>query len=195
MTAEQIVAGIRRKDNQALAYLYDHYSGALMGIIFRILDNQEVAEEVLQQTMLKVWKKIDSFDASKASLFTWMATIARNTAIDKRRLKSFQRQEKTKPLDKSVYQVPTKTTNTSTAPIDVAKLAKLLEPNQKQVLDYVYLKGYTHKETAELLNMPLGTVKSRLRLALKTLRQELSNERSLLWGGLTLLTILLLLLL
>jgi RNA polymerase sigma factor (sigma-70 family) len=191
MRAEDLVRRLQNRDEQALAYLYDQYSGALMGIIVRILNNREVAEDILQKTMLKVWNGIQSFDAEKSSLYTWMATIARNAAIDQRRLKSFQNQEKTETVDALVHQPHGDQTNT--AGIDVQKLTANLDPKYKDVLDHIYLLGYTQQETSEQLGIPLGTVKTRLRLAIKTLGEKLENEKGLFLGLLIILLILLLL--
>lgn len=191
MRAEDLIQRLKKKDEQALAYLYDHYAGALMGIIIRILGNREVSEEILQKTMLKVWNSIESFNAEKSSLYTWMATIARNAAIDKRRLKSFQHQEKTETIDNLVYQPQGGHTNT--AGIDVEKLTANLEPKYKDVLDHIYLMGYTQQETSDKLGIPLGTVKTRLRLAIKALGEELKDEKGLFLGLFIILLILLLL--
>ena len=191
MRAEDLIKRLQNRDEQALAYLYDQYSGALMGIIVRILNNREVAEDILQKTMLKVWNGIQSFDPEKSSLYTWMATIARNAAIDQKRLKSFQNQEKTETIDALVHQSQSDQTNT--AGIDVQKLTADLDPKYKDVLDHIYLLGYTQQETSEQLGIPLGTVKTRLRLAIKALGEKLENEKGLFLGLLIILLILLLL--
>ena len=192
MQAEELVRRLKNQEESALAYLYDHYAGALMGIIFRVLGNREAAEDILQKTMLKVWNSIGSFNPEKSSLYTWMATIARNSAIDKRRLKSFQNNEKTKTIDDLVYQPVEK--QTSTAAIDVARLTSKLESKYKDVLDHIYLMGYTQRETSEKLDIPLGTVKSRLRLAIKSLSEELKDEKGLFFGLLLIILLTLLML-
>jgi len=191
MQAEELVRRLKDKDEQALAYLYDHYAAALMGIIMRILGNREAAEDILQKAMLKVWNNIESFNPEKSSLFTWMAAIARNSAIDKRRLKSFQNQEKTESIDNLVHQP--EIGQPSSAAIDVAKLTSKLDSKYKDVLDHIYLMGYTQQETSEKLNIPLGTVKSRLRTALKVLSEELKDEKGFFFGLLIILLILLML--
>ncbi len=192
MQAEELVRRLKNQEEPALAYLYEQYSGALMGIIFRVLGNREAAEDILQKTMLKVWNSIGSFNPEKSSLYTWMATIARNSAIDKRRLKSFQNNEKTKTIDDLVYQPAGG--QTSTAAIDVARLTSKLESKYKDVLDHIYLMGYTQKETSEKLEIPLGTVKSRLRLAIKSISEELKDEKGLFFGFLLFILLILLML-
>ena len=125
--------GIRNQNQAGLSKAYDLYSGATLGIISRIIKNPSIAEEILQQTFLKVWNKIDSYDASKSSFFTWLSTIARNTAIDKKRLKSFENQNKTDSLDASVY--VNATTSEDQSSLDVEKITNMLEPKYKIILE------------------------------------------------------------
>jgi RNA polymerase sigma-70 factor (ECF subfamily) len=183
---------LKAKDERGLSALYDQYSHVLMGIIIRIVRNKGVAEEILQQTMLKVWGSIDQYDENKSTLFTWMSTIARNSAIDKRRLVSFQNNEKTEDIDNLVY--TSKTVSSSSSGIDVDRLTGKLESKYKDVLDHVYLMGYTQAEAAEALDIPLGTVKTRLRQAIVILREELKQEKNLFLGMLVLLLILIIIL-
>lgn len=90
METTELVRLLKVKDERGLAYLFDHYAAALNGIIFRIVLSDKLAEEILQQTFLKIWDKIDSYDADKSTLFTWMSRIARNSAIDAKRLKNMK---------------------------------------------------------------------------------------------------------
>ena len=159
-------------------------------MIIRIIGDREAAEEVLQQTMLKVWNSAGSFDEQKGPLFSWISAIARNTALDRGRLRSFQNRQKTDPLDTTVY--INKIVNTETVSIDVERLTDKLDKKYKEVLNLVYLMGYTHQEASELLEIPLGTVKTRIRQAIKTLGEELKNEKGLFMGILIILMILIL---
>ena len=186
-----MIDGLRKKDERVLSVLYDHYSKPLFGIIIRILGDREVAEEVLQHTFLKVWNNISSYDDAKGPFYTWLCAIARNSALDKGRLKSFQNQRKTDSLDKDVY--INKIVNTETASMDAKRLTAKLDKKYKDVLDLVYLMGYTHHEASELLKIPLGTVKTRLRQAIKTLSEELKNEKSLFMGMFVIVILLILL--
>ncbi len=180
LKTEELVALLRARDQRGLSYLYDHYAPALMGIIIRILSKPKLGEEVLQQTLLKVWDKIETYDESKSTLFTWMSQIARNSAIDQRRLKRFEHSKITDSLDLNVHN--TKESNTDTAKIDVEKLLKGLDEKYRTVLDCIYLQGYSHSEASEELNLPIGTVKTRLRKALIKLREELKVEKGLFIG-------------
>ena len=158
-----------------MSLLYDNYADALYGLVNRILDDAGAAEDVLKKTMLKIWKSIDSYDASKSSFYTWMSVIARNTALDQKRLKTFQAKDKTISVDEIVYK-PVVSTPEGTD-IDAQRLLSVLEDNYRIVLEYAYLKGYTQQEISDELNLPLGTVKTRLRTAISLLREELKNEK------------------
>lgn len=159
------------RDRIAFAYLYDHYSGALYGVISRIINKEEVAEEVLQDVFLKIWAKIEAYDASKGRLFTWMLNIARNQAIDKTRSKEISKDGKTGDIDNLVNRIDRKEfTELAVESIGVPELVSRLPADQRFVVEQLYFKGYTQSEVAEEFEIPLGTVKTRLRLALKQLR-------------------------
>lgn len=160
----------------------------MLGIIVRIVRNKQIAEEILQKTFLKIWDKIDTYDEEKSSLFTWMATIARNNAIDQRRLASYANNEKTESLDTTVYDY--KTSILHTDGIDTSKLLSALDTKYMTVLDMMYLQGYTQSEISRELEIPLGTVKTRIKTALNLLRKELVNEKSLFIGLLFILILL-----
>lgn len=162
------------KDTAALDYLYDHYSGALNGIVFRIVKDEEIAEEILQDVFLKIWDKIDNYDATKGKLFTWMLNIARNQAIDKTRSKEMTKSKKTDDIDNLVNIIDNQ--EASELQVDAIGLNVVLErltKDQKFVVEYLYLKGYTQSELAEEFGIPLGTVKTRLRMAMMELRSIL----------------------
>ncbi len=177
---QQIIQSIRKRDQNGLSHLYKNYSASIFGIISRTVKEKEIAEEVLQQTMLKVWDKIDQFDDTKSSLFTWISVIARNTAIDKVRLKSYQNRNKTEDIEPHVYDYGHSENNSSK--IDVQRLTLNLDPKYKIVLDKMYLEGYSQSDIAKELDIPLGTVKTRLRKAISILRNELKDEKKLFLG-------------
>lgn len=161
--------------------LYDQYSDSLYGVINRIIGDDQLAEDALQKTFLKIWQNIDSYDTSRSSLFTWMSVIARNTALDQKRLKTFQAKQKTVSVDEIVYRPGASTPEGVN--IDAARLLSSLDMNNRIVLEYAYLKGYTQQEISDALNIPLGTVKTRLRKAISILRDELKNEKKYFLGG------------
>jgi len=171
ISEEEIVSLLRDKNEKAIRYLFDHYSKALLGLVSRIVQNEAVAEEILQETFVKVWVNASSYDEKKGRLYTWMMNIARNLAIDKTRSSEFKQSAKTQTLEKSVDTInKSKQEVFNPDTIDVKALTDKLRPEQKELIDLVYFFGYTQAEAAEKLRMPLGTVKTRIRTAIKELR-------------------------
>jgi RNA polymerase sigma factor (sigma-70 family) len=170
-----LIARLIKKDQSALDYLYDHYSSALYGVVFRILKKEETAEEVLQDIFLKVWDKIESYDPSKGKLFTWMINIARNQAIDKTRSKEASKGKKTDDIDLLVNKIDRQeNTEMEVDAIGLKEVLLKLSEDQRFIVTQLYLKGYTQSEVAEEFDIPLGTVKTRLRLAMIELRSILA---------------------
>ena len=171
---EVLVAQLKAKQKEALSYLYDHYSGALYGVVLRIVKKEDQAEEILQDIFLKIWNRIGSYESSKGKLFTWMVNIARNQAIDKMRSKELSKENKTDDIANLVDRIDNKEySELSVESIGLKEVDEKLPAEQKFVIDYLYLKGYTQSELAEEFNIPLGTVKTRLRMAMIELRSIL----------------------
>jgi len=152
--------------------LYDMYSASLFGVIVRIVNDEALAEDILQDTFVKIWNSFSSYSTEKGRLFTWMVNIARNLAIDKIRSKDFKNQTKNQELENNVTFIDEQR-NTVYKPelLGVKDLVEQLKPEQKSILDLVYFKGYTHVEAADELGVPLGTIKTRLRMAIIQLRK------------------------
>jgi RNA polymerase sigma factor (sigma-70 family) len=165
---EELVLSLKQNSQRAFEYLYDNYSGALYGIISKILKNDEKSEDTMQEVFLKIWRKIGDYDSTKGRLFTWMVNIARNASIDQlRKDKNIWLED----IDDHVTQIDKVASfQPQTASMDIANIMEKLKPERKVLVDMVYLKGYTQEEAAELLQIPLGTVKSRIRTALQDLK-------------------------
>jgi len=164
-----LVQKIKSGEKKAFEILYDQYAPALYGITLKILQ-QDVAsaQDSLQDSFVKIWKNISSFDESKGSVFTWMLTIARRTALDK--LDSI-RNKKIQNLDSPVNIEQTQFhTHSSIDGIGVDELVKKLQPDHQILITLAYFQGYTQEEIAQKLNMPLGTVKTKSRAAMQELR-------------------------
>ena len=99
----ELVLLLRQKSQSAYGYLYENYSGALRSIIFNIVNDDELANDVLQEVFIKIWRQIDSYDSTKGRLFTWMLNISRNASIDTVRSKSFQNSRQNRELTEDVY--------------------------------------------------------------------------------------------
>ncbi|WP_423148596.1 RNA polymerase sigma factor [Rubrolithibacter danxiaensis] len=172
LSESELILGIRKREKIASEALYDMYSAALYGIIFRVVQHQEIAEDVLQESFIKIWNSFDSFDPSKGRLFTWMVNIARNLSIDKIRSKDYRNNSKNQDIENTVNFIDEQqNTGLNTEVLGVKNLVEQLKPEHKSILDLVYFRGYTHVEAAEELGLPLGTVKTRLRTAIITLRK------------------------
>lgn len=173
-TEEELVALLKDKDVVAYNVLYDNYSPALYGIVARIIPAEEIAQDILQDVFVKIWKSIDMYDKSKGRLYTWMLNIARNSAIDYSRSKQFKLENKIQDIDNSVYEVNSQTsTSFNSDTIGLKEEVVKLKEDYRIIIDFIYFKGYTQEETAKELNIPLGTVKTRIRAALIELRKTI----------------------
>ena len=173
LSEEDLVRALKDQETIAIQALYDMYSAALLGVILRIVQQPEVAEDLLQETFLKIWNSAGSYDRTKGRLFTWMMNVARNLSIDKIRSKDFRNTHKNQDIENNVDFIDSQkriTFNSDT--LGLKEMVTALKPEFTNVLDMVYFKGYTHVEAAEALNLPLGTVKTRIRMAIIELRKH-----------------------
>ncbi|MDQ3047728.1 MAG: sigma-70 family RNA polymerase sigma factor [Bacteroidota bacterium] len=165
---------LKRKDAAAYSLLYDNYSASLYGVITRVVAAEEIAQDILQEVFIKIWKNIDSYDSSKGRLFTWMLNIARNASIDYSRSRQSKVESKIQDIDNSVYEINSRTsTRINTDVIGVKEEVAKLKDDYRVLIDMIYFGGYTQEETAKELNIPLGTVKTRVRAAIIKLRATL----------------------
>lgn len=174
-TERELVLALKERNDQAFSFLYDHYAGALYSIIKQIVpDNPELANDVLQEVFINIWRKIDSYDQSKGRLFTWMLNIARNASIDLLRSKSYQNSQKNQELPDNVYRgAANQAILQNVDNIGLKKMLEKLRPEHRVLVELAYFKGFTHEEIAEMVAIPLGTVKTRIRNALLQLREYL----------------------
>ncbi len=171
---QELVAALRLRDDQAFSYLYDNYSGAIYSIIKQIIQDAELADDVMQEVFINIWRKIESYDPAKGRLFTWMLNIARNASIDTVRSKSFQNSQKNQELPSNVdINVSSQVVMPDTDHIGLRKTLENLKNEHRILIELAYFKGYTHEEIAKIEGIPLGTVKTRIRNALLQLRQYL----------------------
>ncbi|GGZ41590.1 RNA polymerase [Echinicola pacifica] len=176
MQEEQLISGLRDRDKQTVDYLYDKYSHALFAVISRVIRDRDIAEEVFHDAFVKIIRKIDSYDESKGKLYTWMANVCRNAAIDKTRSKEFSQNSKTNTIDQYVYGLEGASGTAQIVDgIGVKELMTSLSEEQRFVIECIYFKGYTHSEISEEFEIPLGTVKSRIRAALGVLKKNINR--------------------
>jgi RNA polymerase sigma-70 factor, ECF subfamily len=170
-----LVVLLKSKDQRGFSILYNNYSGALYGVLNKVVQSNETSADLLQDAFLKIWKNIEGYDAAKGSLFTWMLNITRNLAIDKVRSADYRESSLNVELEPNINQVDEE--YQSVADIDGIGLQKVVEklrPEYKQLIDLVYYKGYTQSEVSEEFNIPLGTVKTRIKAAITQLRGMIS---------------------
>jgi RNA polymerase sigma-70 factor (ECF subfamily) len=171
---QQIVELLANGDKKALNLLYENYADSLYGVILKVTINEELAQDALQETFIKVWKNAKKYDSKKAKLFTWLYRIAKNTAIDK--LRSFNnRFEKEVQIDKSnVYILPTANLNQDV--LDLKEHVARLDDKYQIVLKALFFEGMTQQEASDELDIPLGTIKSRLKIGLRELKKVYDPE-------------------
>jgi RNA polymerase sigma-70 factor (ECF subfamily) len=166
----ELVTLLKERQQEAYSYLYDHYSGSLYSIILNIVTDKEFASDVLQEVFIKIWRQIETYDHSKGRLFTWMLNVARNASIDAVRSKGYQKNQKNRELTENIYEVGG-STMINTDRIGLKKLVHNLKEDYRILIDLSYFQGFTQDEIAKMLNIPLGTVKTRMRSALIQLKQ------------------------
>lgn len=174
---EELVSLLKSKDQKGFNILYNNYSGALFGVISKIIQSDDDANDLLQDTFLKIWRNIDNYDPSKGSIFTWMMNIARNLSIDRVRSADFRDSSQNISMEQNIiYQVDSEhQTVMDVDSIGLRKVVDNLRPEYRQLIELVYYKGYTQAEVSEEYGIPLGTVKTRIKAAVGSLRTMLSG--------------------
>jgi len=172
MQLEILVSKFQEKDERAFESLYNMYSDSMHGVIYNIVRDHDIAQEVMQDVFIKAWHKADTYSAKKGRFFTWILNIARNAAIDKTRSKSFKNSSKNLNADYFVDILPTQDNlNNATDAIGIAKFVDKLAEKCKRVIELLYFKGYTQKEASKTLDIPIGTIKTHNRNCIKELRE------------------------
>ncbi|SHI62774.1 RNA polymerase sigma factor [Aquimarina spongiae] len=174
MQPTALIIALQNKEQSALQSIYDMYATNVYGIIYNILRDKELSEEVLQDVFIKIWNNAPSYSEKKGRFFTWILNIARNAAIDKTRSKSFKNSYQN--LEAENFVDILEDNNNFLSKVDsigIKKYISALEPLCKKIIDLLFFKGFTQKETAETLDIPLGTVKTRNRICIDKLKQVL----------------------
>jgi RNA polymerase sigma-70 factor (ECF subfamily) len=181
---ETLIKLIVRSHADALSELYERYSRLTFSLALNLVGDHATAEEIMLDVFLRVWEKAGTYRPGQAKVSTWLTSITRYRAID------VLRRRGSRPEQRSVSwaEVSSDAVVSPDGLEDTAELAMQrqrvraaiaeLPPDQKQALTLAYFKGYTHRQIAETLGQPLGTVKTRIRLAMQKLRQMLQDEQS-----------------
>jgi RNA polymerase sigma-70 factor (ECF subfamily) len=171
-----LVTRMQGRDPRALAELYDRYGRVVYALILRVVRDTGIAEDLVQETFLRVWNRVHGFDAQKGSIGPWLLAVARNRAIDYlrsaggRERNAVEYEETDHP---ALYTDMEKDIIASDKARIVKSAMEKLSPNQRQVIELAYFEGLSQTEMAERMGQPLGTVKTWVRTALKNLRDEL----------------------
>jgi RNA polymerase sigma-70 factor (ECF subfamily) len=176
-----LIQRISNQDEAALALLYDRYRTILFGLLMRILNNRTEAEDVLQDVFVQVWQQAQSFNAERGKAFTWLVTITRCRAIDRLRyLKT-----RTVTIEKVKTNSPLYTDSKFEQNLflrgrqkQVRTALSQLPENQSSLLLMAYFEGYSQQEIADQTKIPLGTVKTRMRVGMTKLRETLTVDSS-----------------
>lgn len=173
---EELIRGLKAGDKTAFQTLYEMYSDAVCGAINAVVKDTSRAEELCQDVFLTVWNKSEQYNASKGRFFTWILNIGRNRAIDHLRSKAYKQEKGNLSTDNLVGMVEDpgdEAPNSHPAADKLSPLIKGLSEKCRQIIEYLYFRGYTQKAVSEELNVPLGTVKTRNRDCVGHLRKFL----------------------
>lgn len=176
-----IINLLHQRDKRVIETLYDRYAANLYGVVLRIVKEESLAEDVIQEAFVKIWKYGDKYQPSKGTLFTWMLNIARNAAIDQLRKKESRGGEKIQSLENNVPIHIAAPQSLNPNHIGLREIVGKLDEKYRQIIELVYFHGYTQSEIQEELDIPLGTVKTRLRIAMRELRHVFNVNKFLSW--------------
>ncbi|MBT8301177.1 MAG: sigma-70 family RNA polymerase sigma factor [Maribacter sp.] len=166
---KHIVELLQERNDKAISLLYEHYGDTLYGVAKKVVRDEELAQDVLQESFVKIWKKADTYDATKAKLFTWLFRITRNTAIDKLRSVNTKSDKEIQMDVSDVYNLGVE--NIMPELIDVRDNLDKIENKYQIVLEALFFHGMTQQEASDELDIPLGTIKSRLKIGLRELKK------------------------
>jgi len=184
---KEVCQQLMGKNPKSIQIIYDNYGDALYGIILRIVKNESDAAEVLQDTFVKIWENAHTYNPAAGRLFTWMSRIARNNSINKRNSKSSRMNQMIQSDENLVYLDDSARAATHQETSDLKGMLTKIDDKYSSVIHKLYFEGYTQKELSDELEIPLGTVKSRVKIGLRELRKfyDFGLTRSLITGLLT----------
>lgn len=173
MQQDKLIEELQSGNEKAFERIYELYSQSTYGIIYSIIKDTAIAEEVLQDVFIKIWNNAKSYNSDKGRFFTWVLNIARNASIDKIRSKDFKNKKLNLKSDIFVDILESKSNFFgSIDAIGLQKYIDILGPTCRKLIDLLFFQGFTQKETSEELQMPLGTVKTKNRVCIDKLRAK-----------------------
>jgi len=171
LSESALVISLINKEKLAYETLYEMYAPVLFGVIHKIVREPVLAEDLLSEAFVKIIGAIEQYDCSRGRLYTWMVNIVKNLSFDKMKSKEFRNGSKNRSLDQRIESIPDYYTSFNPSHIDLKQITDQLAPEEKYLIDLAFFKGYTHHEIASECDIPLGTVKSRIRKAINKMRK------------------------
>ncbi len=171
--AKSHVDMVKGQDAEGFSCVYDSYSGSLFNVISRIIEDRSTAEDLLQDTFVKIWANIHQYDESKSSFFTWMLNIARNGCIDHLRTKKYKNLKSTSFGDQYFSAEVSNARKINHDTIGLKNIVNRLDDKYRCVINAIYFYGCSYDEAALMLDLPVGTVKTRARRGLGLLKMQL----------------------
>ncbi len=176
---EDLLSLVEQRDPDAFAALYDRHSRAAYSLAYRMMGERQAAEDLVQDTFLKVWRSAGSYRAERGSVRTWILSILHNRGIDQLRAQASRLRTRERLEASAEKAQPSEAFSEmlrSSQREQVREAMNTLPPEQLKILELAYFSGYTHTEIAELLGLPLGTVKGRMRLGLKKIKEYFESR-------------------
>ncbi|TCJ19395.1 sigma-70 family RNA polymerase sigma factor [Rubrobacter taiwanensis] len=176
---EDLISLVAARDSSAFATLYDRHGRAAYSLAYRMMGDRQAAEDLAQEAFLEVWRAARSYRAERGSVRTWILSIVHNRGIDQLRSAASRRRTQERVRTTAQTSQPSEAFREvwgNTRREQVRAALRHLPPEQLKVLELAYFSGYTHAEIAEMLDIPLGTVKGRMRLGLKKIREFFESQ-------------------
>jgi RNA polymerase sigma-70 factor, ECF subfamily len=176
---EDLISLVEAADAEAFATLYERHSRAAFSLAYRMMGERQASEDLMQDALLKVWRSASSYRAERGSVRTWILSIVHNRGIDQIRSQASRRRMQDKIEASAPRSQPSEAfaeTWRNSQRDQVREALDTLPPEQLKILELAYFSGYTHVEISDLLRLPLGTVKGRMRLGLKKIRDYFESR-------------------
>src|SRR5215210_1057675 len=179
LSDEDLISLVEAADAEAFATLYDRHSRAAFSLAYRMMGERQTSEDLAQDAFLKVWRGASSYRADRGSVRTWILSIVHNRGIDQIRSQASRRRTQEKIEASAPRSQPSEAfaeTWRNSQRDQIREALNTLPPEQLKILELAYFSGYTHVEISDLLGLPLGTVKGRMRLGLKKIKEYFDQE-------------------
>ena len=174
INTKDLVDMVKMHNRHAFSELYNRYAAMIKGLIVKITHDYTLADDLLQDVFVRIWRGIETYDELKGTFLTWMVRVTRNTITDYYRSKNYKQQRIQKTNSDELYKLSYAEVD-SEKPSDTVKLVYKLEAKYRPLVELVYIYGYTQEEVSRMLDLPLGTVKTRSRTAIQLLRSMMEQ--------------------